>query len=418
MPTARNILPTQRTTNTLVPFGVFSAIYFAYAGLYSAYLPLYLKELGFATFAIALLSTVNNLTRCIGPYAWGWLGDHTGKRLLIVRVSCVVALLMCSILFAPPIMALFFVGLLAMNLATSSMTPLTESMMIARLHKADGKVDWGGYGRLRLWGSIGFAVCVTVSGWFFQHYSLAWFGGSIAVLLALLLLSSTQLPQDTAGLHIDKPPRVLPLLRSPVLAGFYVASFFMVAAHTGLYIFFSLYLDQLGYSKGTIGVLWALGVVFEVAWFYFQGHALKRIPLERLWVIACAIAALRFLLIGAFGQFILILVLTSASHFLTFAAHHTASMAFITKHFPGALANRGMALFTTVAYGFGGIAGGLVGGKVAQAFGYGAVFYTSTAFAVVALFASWWVVRHDALLSKENNDGDESQQASVLPTVS
>lgn len=405
--------------SSLRPFALFAALYYAYAGLYSAYLPLYLKELGFATFAIAVLSTVNNLTRCIGPYTWGWLGDHTGKRLLIVRVSCAVALALSAVLFAPPYLAVFFIGLLAMNLATSSMTPLTESMMIARLHTAKG-VDWGRYGRLRLWGSIGFSVTVIVSGWLFERLSITWFAASVTVLLAALLASSARLPEDTAGLHTEKPPRVLPMLRSPVLAGFYAASFFMVAAHTGLYVFFSLYLDQLGYSKAVIGFLWAAGVLLEILWFYYQGRALKRVPLQTLWLLACVVAVVRFTLIGALGQFFIVLVITSASHFLTFAAHHTASMAFITRHFPGPLANRGMALYTTIAYGFGGVAGGLIGGKVAQVLGYGAVFYSSAVFAVFAALLSWWVIKHDRDASSNATKEflHDDQDHSVLPLVS
>jgi PPP family 3-phenylpropionic acid transporter len=380
--------------NSLRPFAIFSALYYGYAGIFSAYLPLYLKDLGFATFAIAILSTVNNLTRCIGPYAWGWLGDHTGKRLAIVRVSCVVALMFSAVLFAPASLALFFIGLLAMCLATSSMTPLTESLLIARLHREQG-VDWGAYGRLRLWGSIGFSVAVIASGWWFERAGISWFAASISALLCVLMLSSVSLPTDSEGIRTDKPPRVLPLLRSPVIAGFYAACFFMVAAHTGLYVFFSLYLDQLGYSKFVIGLLWAAGVMFEIAWFYFQGHALKHVRLQTLWVVACAIAALRFLLIGALGNFLIVLIIASAAHFLTFAAHHTASMAFITRHFPGNMANRGMALFTMIAYGFGGVFGGLAGGKVAQAYGYGAVFYLSAALAAIATLLSWWVAKHD-----------------------
>lgn len=401
-------------TYRLLPFAIFSAIYYAYAGLYSAYLPLYLKELGFATFAIALLSIVNNLTRCIGPYTWGWIGDHTGLRLQIVRITCVAALLLSAVLFAPALLPLYFIGLLLMNLATSAMTPLTESMLIARLSFAQG-VDWGAYGRARLWGSIGFIVMVALAGSLFERQGIRWFAGSVVACLALLLLSSLQLPPDTAGLHTEKPPRVLPMLRSKLIGGFYLACFCMVAAHTGLYVFFSLYLDALGYSKTVIGWLWASGVIFEVLWFYFQGHALKRLSLKRLWVMACFIAALRFALIGAFGQFLWVLVLTSITHFLTFAAHHTASMDFITRHFPGRLANRGMALFTTIAYGFGGVAGGLIGGQVAQYWNYGTVFYASAGFALLAALISWYVVRHDTSPERSHNqkDSDEDTHATL-----
>jgi PPP family 3-phenylpropionic acid transporter len=47
----------------------------------------------------------------------------------------------------------------------------------------------------------------------------------------------------------------------------------MVAAHTSLYAFYSLYLEQAGYSKPVIGAMWSLGVLAEVVFFYFQVFA-------------------------------------------------------------------------------------------------------------------------------------------------
>ena len=62
------------------------------------------------------------------------------------------------------------------------------------------------------------------------------------------------------------------MLRQPVVAWFFAGVFLTVLAHTSLYAFYSLYLASLGYSKGEIGLLWAIGVVAEVIWFWFQGR--------------------------------------------------------------------------------------------------------------------------------------------------
>ena len=45
----------------------------------------------------------------------------------------------------------------------------------------------------------------------------------------------------------------------------------MQASHGPYYVFFSIHLEDLGYSGGEIGALWALAVVAEVA--LFAGHA-------------------------------------------------------------------------------------------------------------------------------------------------
>ena len=58
-------------------------------------------------------------------------------------------------------------------------------------------------------------------------------------------------------------PPVWPVLRQPVVRWFFASAFFHVLAHMAVYVFFSLYLDALGYAKSTIGILWAVSVVVE-----------------------------------------------------------------------------------------------------------------------------------------------------------
>jgi PPP family 3-phenylpropionic acid transporter len=49
-------------------------------GLFNPYAPLWFKELGFSTLAIGSIASLQAWTRVVAPYAWGWLGDHGGRR--------------------------------------------------------------------------------------------------------------------------------------------------------------------------------------------------------------------------------------------------------------------------------------------------------------------------------------------------
>lgn len=380
----------------LWPFGLFGALYFGFVGIYNPYLPLFLKELGFGTVAIAFLATINNITRCVGPYSWGWLGDHTGQRLLIIRACTAVAVLCTAVFFAPPQFAWFVIGLLAFNLATSSLVTLTESMLVARVQNSPNM--WERYGKTRLWGSLGFMVTVFVGGYWFDWAGIDTFKWIALAITLLIAAGAWTLPRDIAGTRLEAMPAVLPMLRQPLIAAFYFSVFCMIAAHTGLYVFFSLYLDSLGYAKSTIGLLWLVAIGLEMGWFYFQGSLLKRFALPVLWWTAALVAAFRFAITGAFGESLAVLVFAQALHVLTFAAHHTASMDFVRRHFPGALSTRGMALFTTIAYGLGGVTGGLAGGKIASSYGLVSVFYVSSAIALVAAAVSYWVVCQERLM--------------------
>ena len=60
------------------------------------------------------------------------------------------------------------------------------------------------------------------------------------------------------------------LLRDLAVLSFFASTFLMVAAHSSLYVYYSLYLSDIGYSKTVIGLMWSLGVVAEIVFFFYQ----------------------------------------------------------------------------------------------------------------------------------------------------
>jgi PPP family 3-phenylpropionic acid transporter len=377
----------------LLAFAALSASYFAHIGFFNPYLPLWLKDLGLPIFTISLLTSVQSITRVFAPYAWGALSDHTGQRVLLLRISAAVALLSSLGLWwhgGPWWLGLV---LLVMFTHTSSMMSLTEAAMA---HLVAG--DWGRYGRIRLWGSAGFLVTVFFAGEWFERFGMghfpAWAGGT----LAIVLIATLRLPdvREPAVAHAEAKEPVGPVLRIPAVRWFFVSLFFHVMAHFAVYGFLSLYLDSLGYSKGTIGLLWALSVVAEIAWFYLQGRLLGLFAMPR-WLLICGVAAvLRMGITAGGGPWVWALVAAQALHALSFAAHHTACIAMVSRHFPGRLRGRGQALFTVIGYGFGGVLGVLAGGAIAQQFGYIAMFGVATLLAMVGSACAWRALRLEA----------------------
>ena len=86
----------------LLPFAAVSASYFAHIGFFNPYLPLWLKELGYGLLAISVLTSLQAATRLFAPYGWGWLSDHTGERVKLLRYGATVALLCATFLWLEP----------------------------------------------------------------------------------------------------------------------------------------------------------------------------------------------------------------------------------------------------------------------------------------------------------------------------
>lgn len=374
----------------LVPFAALSATYFAHIGFFNPYLPLWLKSLGLPITVISLLASVQSLTRVFAPYAWGALSDHTGERVKLLRISALVALAASAGLWWPGGAWWIALVLLLLFTHTSSMMSLTEAAMA---HLVAG--DWGRYGRVRLWGSAGFMVTVFAAGAWFERFGMGSFPAWTAVTLAGVLACTWWLPNVKEAAHhaqVEREP-ILPVLRQPAVRWFFASLLFHVMAHFAIYGFFSLYLDSLGYSKATIGALWAVSVVVEIAWFYVQGRFIGRLSMEK-WLVVCAVATIvRMAMTAGLGGWLAALYLAQTLHALSFATHHTACIAMVSKHFPGRMRGRGQALFTVIGYGFGGVAGVLAGGAIADRWGFELLYAAAAVLGLLALGCAWRVRR-------------------------
>ena len=378
----------------LAPFAALSASYFAHIGFFNPYLPLWLQELGLSILAISVLVSVQAATRLFAPYGWGWLSDRTGERIQLMRYSACAALLASTGLWWDGGVNWLFGVLLFMFMHTSAMMPMSEAAM-AHLVTQDGVFNARRYGRIRLWGSVGFLVTVMVAGAFFERAGMyhfpAWTVATmLAVTLSVFCLPDLKEAIPAHALRVN----VMPVLRQRAVQWFFASVFLHVLSHIGIYVFFSLYLDSLGYSKTMIGLLWALSVVVEIGWFFTQSRWLPRMSLPA-WLVLCSVAmVLRMGLTASSAQVLVLLVVAQTLHALTFATHHTVCIALLSQHFSGRLRGRGQALYTVIGYGFPGVIGGLAGGMLSTHYGLASVYWASMVISALAVGCALGAWRH------------------------
>jgi len=364
-------------------FALFLFTHYAHAGTVLTYVSLFFAARGLSAPEIGILMSLLQVMRIFGPNLWGALADHTQRRVLVLRIMALGACVSFLGMFYGQSFAQFFVLMIVLNLFTSGITPLSEALMLA-----DMKGDLSHYGRIRMWGSIGFIVAVMIAA-----YGLEWFGVEgfpwIAGAMLLCVLG--------ASLRISEPPRLDPGHKAPALAGvlrqpqviaFFASTALMLGAHSALYVFYSLYLERAGYSKPVIGAMWSLGVLAEIVFFYFQAPVIRRVGARKLMMLACAVAVLRFVLIGAGAGWLAVLVLAQLLHAASFAAHHAASIVTMQRWFAGPLQARGQALFISIGYGAGGTLGGLFMAACWDRLGPEAVYYAASLLALSGWLAA------------------------------
>lgn len=376
-------------TVPLTRFGALSFAYFASVGIFNPYSPLWLQSLGISTLAIGALASLQSWTRIVMPYGWSWLGDHSGQRVRLLRIAALGALLSAALLLVAREYGAIALVVLLLFAFNGGIVPLQEAIVSRHLTSAAG-FDAGRYGRVRMWGSVGFIVAVLGGGWVLEHFGVQAFPVVVVLIGAALFATAMALPRARDAVVQDTPaPPVLPLLRQPVLRWFFASVALTVLAHVSLYAFLSLYLKELGYDKSHVGLIWSISVVFEIAFFWWQGHWFSRWSPWQWLVLVGAVTALRFCLLAGAGHWTWALVLTQMSHAITFAAHHAACIALVNQHFPGRLRGRGQALYTTLGYGLPGVVGGVAGGWLVEHLGFQALFLAAGVAGALSAFCAW-----------------------------
>jgi PPP family 3-phenylpropionic acid transporter len=367
----------------------FFGSYFAYVGLFSPFLSLWLNGRGFSPAEIGVLVSPMQWARVVGPPAWGYLADHSPASRVprIIQWAALAALLSASLLLLDWSFWGLFAVLCLMSFFLSGQVPIAESLAMQT-----SRGDMGVYGRMRVWGSVGFIVAVMAGGLWFDWVGVEALPATMMLVLGLVALTALGLPAREVHAPDLSGSGVRDMLRQPKVRGFLWASFLMLLAHAPLYTLFSLWLEQNGYSRTQIGLFWTLGVLAEILMFRIQRPLFERFGLARAWSSSYAIAAIRFGLIAISAGNIWVLLVAQLLHAVTFGVHHSASMALVREWFPQAAQARGQALYTMASYGLGGSLGGILAGWVWESVSPQASFALAAAFAGLG----WLVARRAA----------------------
>jgi PPP family 3-phenylpropionic acid transporter len=357
----------------------FYVFHFAILGVVLPYWGLLLQGRGFDAQSIGELIAILLVAKIIAPNLWGWLCDHVGHRIWLIRLGALCSVLAFSGLFWAQTFWPMAVVMLTYGFFWNANLPQFEALTFHYLRDLAAL-----YARIRVWGSVGFMLAVICLGWLIDLY------GSEVVLWAVLglffcLWISTLIVAEPPA--VSHPPGAAPLsqlLRRPVVWVFLAAIFLLQTSHGPYYTFYTIYLEGHGYSKTLIGQLWALGILAEIALFWGAHYVLGRWSVRRLLVISFVLTALRWVMIALWPQSLTNLVLAQLLHAASFGLFHAAAIHWIQHYFSGRLQGRGQALYSSVCFGAGGAVGSLSSGYLWDGMGGQLTFLLAVALPLVA----------------------------------
>lgn len=381
-----------------VPYWRLSGFYFFYFATLGGFLPywsLYLKDAGFNAGEIGELSALLVGTKIVAPNLWGWIADHTGRSLRIIRIaSFFSAVLFPGFLFVDDYFrfALITIGF---SFFWNAALPQFEAATLFHL-----KQDTHRYSQIRLWGSVGFIVTVLGIGRLLDTQGLSILPAIITLLLVAMWLVSLMTPEAYAVRQGDDVVGVFQVLKKPEVLAFFVVFMLLQIAHGPYYVFYSVYLKQYHYSGTLTGFLWSLGVCAEIVLFIFMRRLLRCFSLRLVLLISIALAILRWLTIAWCADSLGLLLIAQLLHAATFGAAHVAAIHLVDFYFGHRHQGKGQALYSSMSFGLGGMLGSLYSGYFWESLGPQFV-YTFAACCCGAAFAIAfvWVGRGHAKLS-------------------
>ncbi len=375
-----------------VPYWRLSSFYFFYFATLGGFLPywsLYLKHIEFNALEIGELSAFMVATKIIAPNLWGWIADHTGKSLGIIRfASFFAALIFAGFFFKDNYL---WVALITISFSFfwNAALPQFEAATLFHLKKQPHR-----YSQIRLWGSIGFIVSVLGFGWVVELLTVDYIPELIISMLIMIWLVSLITPEAQATFHGDNGVGLFQIIKKPEIIAFFLVYMMLQLAHGPYYVFYSIYLNENGYTPVIIGQLWALGVGAEVILFVFMKRILQWVSLRGILLVSIFLSICRWLMIAFLVKSLPLMIFAQLLHAATFGSSHVVAIHLVHKYFGDQHQGKGQALYSSMSFGLGGMLGSLYSGYFWDMYGAWFVYTLAAVSCFIAFIIAFiWVGR-------------------------
>jgi MFS transporter, PPP family, 3-phenylpropionic acid transporter len=367
--------------------------YFAAIGALIPYLGLYLQARGLSAAQIGTIFGLMAVTRIFAPYVWGSVADRTGRRMHVIRMTLTGATICYGALALPGGFWWILMCLVAYGALVNGTMAQFEVVTFSHLARAEHR-----YASLRLWGSVGFVVVVLGLGPLLERLGILSLPAWIAAMFVIAIWIAARVPEPIGGpRNLAGDGGLIGILRQREVIALLVASLLAQVSYGPYYGFFSIYLEDHGYRKDFIGFLWALGVMSEVAVFWFISRVLPQISLRRLFLWSLATTALRWIFQIIAVDDPLSMSLVQLIHALSFGVYHLAAVNLVQQLFPPSLQGRGQAVYVGVSYGIGGAIGGYLAGALWDRVTVEWIWVGGSVAAVLAWIVAWRGMRAEAV---------------------
>jgi PPP family 3-phenylpropionic acid transporter len=385
-----------------IPLTLFWFTYFGSLGIFFPYFSLYLREnAGLSGTELGIILAVSPLVGMVAQPLWGQLADRTGARGRILAFLTLGTALGYAALALAEGFWNILLSVAALASVGTAVFPLMNSVSLAIL-RTQGR---HAFGRVRVWGTIGYFIVILVFPWFLQFYQpdnvveaavkeisepgLGFMFPLTALMVLFAALVAFFLPQRGAIALRAERGDWRELIADRTFLRFLL---FALTAHFlmhGPMWLFPLFVRSRGGDLEMIRAMWILMLIFEIPLVLLTGSGLKRLGARGLLAVGVFVGGLRWMLSALLADPTLLFAVQTL-HGVTVVGLNVGSPLYLDTIAPERLRSTAQGILSMVGTGVAGIASNIAAGWLVDRGGTDALYLTcGVGLLILGLLTVW-----------------------------
>lgn len=324
------------------------------------YFNIFFQDVGLDSFQIGLVNAIPRIFALLLMPLWGFLTDYfqENKKVLFITIAgtlITVLIFPYSTSFKTLMLLMFFYALFQ-----NPIIPLSDSLLLDYLGEQSNN-----YGKVRLWGSVGYMFSVSLLGYFLEATASANLFYVYAVILILSLFLLSFLPKSEREIEVLNPGDFKKIFKKKRLLYFLFFVFILQTTMNANYSYFPLYIIDHGGGEFLVGVALTISSASEILAFFFSDKIIKNTRFSKIIFIISLGFILRWLTLALF-PYNSIILLSQLLHSLTFGLFFAVGVDYVNQISGEKFRATGQNIYAAVFMGVSAISGSLIGGKIYQ----------------------------------------------------
>lgn len=248
------------------------------SGFFSPFLNLFYVQQGLSGSEIGAITAISAVVALVVAPIWTRRSSASAHPRRLLQVGLILSSITLLWLGRQHLFWWIAVVIAIRTLVNTGVSPLSDALALATTGATRS-----GFGSVRVWGSIGWAFVVLLSGWLIErHGFMAGFvGGAVTLLISTVLIQRVNMGNSRPG-ALSRPRQAgfkataLNQLRNPAMIGLALMLIFIGFGNNGVNQFETVFLDQLGAKESLIGIASMVSSVVEIPGMFWADHLVRK----------------------------------------------------------------------------------------------------------------------------------------------